>query len=342
MKEKITSLLKSILFLSIGVGLVWWVVKDLTDEELTQIKDSFQDVNYFWLVMAGAMAFLSHLSRSMRWKILLKPLGYNPKLSNTFYAVMVGYLANLAFPRLGEITKCALLNKYEKIPVHQSIGTIFVDRIMDLVTLGLMLVLLVLTQFQLLYQFTKERLVIPIIKKLVAVVPEGYGIVVGVLSVILTIAIFYWLGKKFKSSSIMVKIKSLLNEFAKGFLTIRQLDRPGLFIFHSLFIWFMYFMMVYLSFFSMEITSDLGAGAGLALLVFGTFAFIIVQGGIGAYPVAVMEVLVLYGIPSIIGFTFGWVIWSAQTIVVLIIGILSLILLPLTNRNKKDESLSTN
>lgn len=342
MKEKITSILKSLLFLSIGLGLVWWVVKDLSDEEISQIKDSFQDVNYFWLVMAGAMAFLSHLSRSMRWRILLKPLGYNPRLSNTFFAVMVGYLANLAFPRLGEITKCALLNKYEKIPVHQSIGTIFVDRIMDLVTLVLMLVLLVLTQFQLLFSFTKERLILPIFKKLIGVIPEGYGIVVGILSVIITIAIFYWLGKKFKHSSLLKKIKSLLGEFSKGFLTIRKLNNPGMFIFHSLFIWFMYFMMIYFSFFSMEITSDLGVGAGLAALVFGTFAFIIVQGGIGAYPVAIMEILLLYGIPSIVGFTFGWVIWSAQTILVLIIGSLSLILLPLTNRNKTDESLSTN
>lgn len=337
MKEKIISLLKSLVFLSIGLGLIWWVVKDLSDGDIAQIKNGFGEVNYLWLVASGIMAFLSHLSRSIRWKILLAPLGYNPKLSNTFYAVMVGYLANLAFPRLGEITKCALLNKYEKIPVHQSIGTIFVDRIMDLITLALMLVLLVLTQFNLLFQFTSERLISPILEKLKATVPEGYTLLIGIIALIIGAVFFYWISQKIKNSAAIIKLQSLLREFSKGFLTIRQLEKPYWFLFHSFFIWFMYFMMLYTAFQSMEITAGLGADAALALLVFGTFAFIIVQGGLGAYPYAVMEVLALYGIPSIMGFTFGWVAWSTQTLLIIVAGGLSLILLPLSNRKNKDE-----
>lgn len=335
MKEKISSTFKTLLFLSIGFLLVWWVVKDLDKESIKEIKTAFSEVQYGWLVLSAIMGVLSHLSRSIRWKMLLKPLGYSPGLANTFYAVMVGYMANLAFPRLGEITKCALLNKYENIPVHQSIGTIFVDRIMDLITLALILLLVILTQFDLLYAFTEERLLRPLFKSLIEVVPDGYGIVVGVLSIAITIAIFYFLLNRFKDSKLINKFKKLLLEFSKGLTTVKELDRPFLFIFHSLFIWVMYFMMTYVSFQCLEVTSGLGINPALAVLVFGTFAFIIVQGGIGAYPVAVMEILSFYAIPATLGFAFGWILWGAQTVLVLLLGVFSLAMLPLANQKKK-------
>ncbi|MEX0813562.1 MAG: lysylphosphatidylglycerol synthase transmembrane domain-containing protein [Chitinophagales bacterium] len=340
MREKIISALKSLVFLAIGLGLVWWFVKDLEEEEITQIKNAFSQANYAWLFFAGLIGIISHVSRSARWQILLEPLGHKPGFANTFYALMVGYLANIAFPRLGEISRCALLNKYEKIPVHQSIGTVFVDRIMDLITLALLLIILVVTQFDLLFKFTNERLFRPILKKLIAVVPEGYGIVVSILSVIITVMIFFWLTRRFRNSSLVQKIKLLVREFVKGFLTIKDLDRPYMFVFHSISIWLMYYLSIYVAFQCMDVTSNLGPGVALSILVFGTFAFILVQGGLGAYPIAVMEVMLLYGVTATLGFAFGWIVWVAQTVFVLILGVSSLVLLPLSNKNKNNASLS--
>lgn len=322
------------------MGLVWWFIKDLTEEEITQIKNAFSDANYSWLFLAGFIGVLSHVNRSARWQILLEPLGYKPGFFNTFYALMIGYLANIAFPRLGEITRCALLNKYEKIPVHQSIGTVFIDRIMDLISLAVLLALLVITQFDLLFNFTNERLIRPILKKILGVIPEGYGIVVSILFVIITALIFYLLTRKFRNSGLLQKIKMLLNEFVKGFLTIKDLDRPFMFVFHSISIWFLYYLSVYVAFQGMNVTSHLGLGVALSVLVFGTFAFILVQGGLGAYPIAVMEVMALYGIAAPLGFAFGWIVWVAQTVFVLILGVLSLVLLPLNNKNKNNAGLS--
>ena len=132
-----SAIVKFLLFLSIGMLLVWLVVKDITAEEKTNIKIAFEKANYFWIVLSMILVTVSHWSRAVRWKMLLEPLGYKPKTSNTFFAIMVGYLANLALPRLGEVSRCGVLNKYEKVSFEEAFGTVIAERAIDLLCLVL-------------------------------------------------------------------------------------------------------------------------------------------------------------------------------------------------------------
>src|SRR5687767_5486886 len=135
MKKRLLGFLKYLLFLGLGVFLVWWSLHQIPPEKWDDFKKAFATARYWLLVPVFFILTLSHLLRAMRWKILMEPLGYAPSLVNTFFAVMVGYLANLAVPRLGEILKCTILARYEKVPAEKLVGTIVAERAFDLVCL---------------------------------------------------------------------------------------------------------------------------------------------------------------------------------------------------------------
>ena len=129
------NLLKILFFLGLGILLVWMALRGKSTEEKHQIVESILNANGFWIAISLVASLLSHYFRTIRWKLLLKPLGYNPKTSNTFFAVMVGYLANFAIYRMGEVTRCGLLTKYEKVPFTVSFGSVIAERALDMICL---------------------------------------------------------------------------------------------------------------------------------------------------------------------------------------------------------------
>lgn len=325
--------LKFICFLAIGLGLVWLVTHNLTEKEKNDIIASFEHANYWLVIPVIFVGIASHWYRAVRWKLLMEPLGYHPSTLNTFFAVMVGYLANLAVPRLGEVTRCGIVARYEKIPVDKLVGTMIAERAVDLLLLILLMVVTVLIQIDIVGVFFTDHIWVPLQNKLGAAGGSRAWILAGIVIVLVFLGIIVF--RLISRSKIGIVIRALAKGVWEGILSIGKMEKKGWFIFYSLLIWVLYFTMMYIGFYCMEETSNLGIKAALAVLGFGSIGMIVTQGGIGAYQILVQQTLVLYGVEATTGYAFGWIVWLAQTLLVIIVGLGSLIALPLINRDTK-------
>ena len=261
--------------------------------------------------------------------MLMAPLGHDPKLSNTFFAVMIAYLANYAIPRLGEVSRCGVLARYEKIPFAESFGTVIIERLVDVFFFLLLVVLVFFLQFGKLYGFIANDFIPKLSEKL-----SSYSTLLYILAIAgaLSLALLIIFRRRILNS-LNSKMRKTLGGFKDGFKTIMKLKNPWLFVFHSVFIWFIYYVMLHLCFLCLTETAGLSATCALTTLLFGTLAVIITPGGLGAYPPAVALILSLYAIDSkTIGQAIGWLIWLSQFASILVFGAISLVLLPLLNK----------
>lgn len=329
MPKLLKNILQSAFFLGIGALLIWWALRPLTPEQRTDIKNAIFQANYWPVIPAIIIGIFSHLARAVRWKLLMQPLGYNPRTSNTFFAVMIGYLANLAVPRLGEIARCGILARYEKIPADKLIGTMIAERAVDLICLVLVMFATVVLQIDIVGGFFKEKIWGPVAGKVANANGSQLVVMIGVAAV--AIIIIYFLLKRFARSKAAIKMKALIRGIMEGIFSIGKMKKKGWFLFHTVLIWILYFSMLYTGFFCLEATKSLGFGACLALLSFGSIAMIVTPGGIGAYPFFIQQTLLLYGLHQTDGYAFGWIAWIAQTLLVLIVGMASLIGLSVLN-----------
>jgi glycosyltransferase 2 family protein len=338
MAKKIFSYLQYIVFIAAGILLVWWQIHSMTDEQVLKFKAAITNANFILIIPVIAMSILSHISRGMRWKILMEPLGYKPKLKNVFAVTMIGYLANTFVPRVGEVIKCTLLAKYENIKTDKLIGTIIIERTFDLITYAFFLLLTVLIQINVVSDFVQ--------KKLALFTEKSSGtlwlkLAVLVFIIVLVIVLIKKLSEKYPDNSILVKIKNFGAGIVQGLISVRNLkDRKG-FILHTIFIWTMYLLQIYVGFKAMDATMGLGLKAACAVLSLSTLAMIITPGGMGSFPFFVMETLIIYNVAETEGLAFGWVIWGVSTINIIIVGLICLIAL-LKSKPIKDESITTN
>lgn len=338
MKKNILAVLKILFFLAIGMFFIWIFLRKLTSDQKREIWESFLMADYSWLALSVVLGILSHIIRALRWKILMEPMGHNPKNSTTFFAVMIGYLANLALPRLGEVTRCGVLNRYEKIPINQSIGTVIIERSVDMIMFLLLFILNFIIFFDRLNQYVEEKVFQPLSDKFSFFDQNWvFILIIGFLGLVL-VGLFIILRKKFNHLIIYQKIKKLVIGFWKGLFSITKIKKPITFVFQSIAIWGLYYLMIYVCFFSLPSTSHLGFDACLSMLIFGSIGIMVVQGGIGIYPAIIAETLILYNLTSTTGYALGWLTWSAQTIMIVIAGIASLILLPILNRKENEQT----
>lgn len=305
--------------------MIWIITKDLTEEQKSELSKSFREANYWWVALSILIGIASHYVRALRWKMMLLPMGYKPRTKTAFYSVMIAYLANMAVPRLGEITRCGIIQRYEKVPFDKAVGTIVVERSIDLLFLFLVTILLFILQFEIIYDFFHEKVIIPISEKISF---STTTIIIILAGTILIILIIWLLIKRFKHTEVYVRLKIMMMNVRDGIYSIRHLKNFKLFLFYSVFIWVCYFLMVLVCFYALEQTSHLGLSEALAVLVFGTVGIISTPGGIGAYHLIVTETLVaLYGLDRTYAISFSWLAWSAQTAMIIIVGLLSLLLL---------------
>lgn len=334
MKKKIFSAFKILFFLSIGIFFIWIFLRKLSPDQKLEIWDSFIHADFSWLLLALVIGVLSHLVRTLRWQILLEPLGYKPRLSITFSAVMIGYLANMALPRLGEVTRCGVLNKYEKIPITKSIGTVIVERSVDIVLFILLFFINLFIFFDKINQYATDKIFTPLNAKFQFEGDFSNFILIAAAIVAVVILIFFILKRYTRNTRFYLKMREIANGFWHGLWAITRIKRPFTFVFYSLGIWALYFLMVWVCVFSLPQTAHLGIGAGLSMLIFGSIGIMIVQGGIGIYPAIIAEVLLLYHIPTTTGYALGWLTWTAQTLMIVIAGFASLIILPIIQKQK--------
>jgi uncharacterized membrane protein YbhN (UPF0104 family) len=335
LNKSIKTFLQISISLGLGAFLIWMVYSGFTEKDKADMIDSFERAEYGWIVLSSCIAVLSHVFRAYRWKYPLKQLGYELGLASGFYAVMTGYLFNLAFPRLGEVTRCAVLARYQKMPFEKLFGTVIAERLVDLVVLIFFMILAVVLQVDLLHDFMYD-LMGPIMEKLESL-PLLMAIGIGGLAV----AFFGW---KFIQNSDhkiaeLIRVKAL--GLADGLISLKRMENKGGFLLFTALIWLSYIVMFWVTFQAFPETEQVGFGGILASFVLGGIALIAVQGGLGAYPLAIMSILVLYGVDSNQGYAFGWIIWTAQTITILLTGFFSMIALPFVSKKKdlKDNAV---
>lgn len=260
----------------------------------------------------------------------MKPLGYSPSLVNTFFAVMIGYLANLAVPRLGEVLKCTILGKYEKVPADKLVGTILIERAIDVISLMIVFIIAIASQANIIGTFAKTTI------KNNFLTDDYSGIFIKLTILVTGLVIFYFLLKfifnKYGEIGVIKKINTLFKGVGAGLSSIKNLENKSTFIFHSIFIWLCYAAGTYIGFFVIPETSNLPIAATFPVLAFASIGMIITPGGIGSYQWFIMGVMVLYGIDEGHGYANGLLQWIAQFCIILVVGFISLLALPYYNR----------
>ena len=330
MNSKVISVLKFFLLLAIAVGLLLFAFRGIS---LRSIVQEIVKANVWWVLLSVVPSIAALVSRSYRWNLLIEPLGYKPKLIKTFYAVTIGYFANLGFPRLGEVTRCAALSKAESVPFNMLLGTVIVERVVDVLTLIICLILTAIIELNRLGTFLVGTIIDPVIEKVKQLFSSPVllaGLVIVIIAVLFVVRYFRIKLKRANGES---RIVHLFRGLVSGLKSIGQLKRPWLFIFHSILIWVLYLLSVYLCFFALPVTRGLGLTAALFLLVAGGLGMSApVQGGIGAYHLLVSQGLMLYGLSKRDGLAFATLVHTSQILMIILLGSASLFLLFINRR----------
>lgn len=335
--KKIGTIIKYVFFLSLGLLLLWLSFHNIrkNPEQWMQFKQTIKSANYLLFLPVFFIITASHAVRALRWRVLIEPMGYKVSFLNSFFAVMIGYMANMAIPRLGEVLKCTILAKYEKVPAEKIVGTMVAERAIDALTLGLVFLLALIFQFNVVNNAYNELKIIMAGKPNEAI--SSTKIIILVTILIIAIVLFIWL----KSTNKLKKIKSSILKIIKGVMegvtSTFKLKQKKQFFFYSALIWLMYLAGTWLGFYATQGTTGLGVDAALSCLAFASIGMIITPGGIGAYAALLAIVLTLQNppIPNAIGYANGTLQWFAQCIIVLIVGFICIIFLPLYNKSKK-------
>lgn len=305
-----------------GFFLIWLSFSKLTSDDWTAIRLSFKNANYFWIAVSIALAILSHVSRAYRWKYTLEPLNYHPRFLNSFMAVMIGYLVNLGIPRMGEISRAAAMSKYEKIPFNKGFGTIVAERVADSILLLILIISVTVIQLN---KFS--GLISEIGQKI-----DVYKLVgLGLFLIVAAFLFFRFLQRS--EIAFFIKLREFISGLLDGVKSILKMKESGKFLFHTFLIWFLYLLMFYLAMFAIPEVTEVPLGAVLSAFVMGGISIVLTNGGIGAYPLGVAWVLGLYGISEVQGLAFGWIVWTAQTIMIIVLGGLSFIFMPFYNKD---------
>lgn len=321
MKKQIGKWLTVLIPLLIGIGIIYYQYTTLTAEEIDKIKISFKKANYSFILLSLVIACLGYWSRAFRWKFALNHLGYETKFSNNFFTVCVSYLVNLTVPRSGEISRAALLKKYEDVPFDKAFGTIVAERIVDLLIFFLFVFIAFVSQFDKIYQFLLSENV-----SLESLIISG---IVGLL--LFFVFILIWI---YAEWGIILNLKKKLSGLIEGISTVYKMKDKWKYVFHSFFIWFTYLAMFYVTIFALPETSKMSFDIVIMGFIFGSLAVGFTNGGLGAYPFSIALIFSLYGITKDIGTAFGWLVWTSQTILTILLGLISYVLLPVLNRNK--------
>ncbi len=322
MNKKLKKTIFTILPIVLGVALIWYSLSKLESEDIQDIKKSFQTANYWWVALSLLFGILSHLSRAYRWQFLLEPLGYKPKYANSVLTVLVAYLVNLAIPRAGEFARATGISKYENIPFEKAFGTIVSERVVD----TFMLLSIIATAF-----FLQTDLLSSYLFKDSA---ESSNLLIYlVIAAVILGLLFLWIIKKSTNPWIQ-KIQNFVYGLIQGLISIFKMKKKWAFIFHTFFIWIMYILMFYVVIFAIPETANLPLSAVIVGFVVGGLSMALTNGGLGTYPVFVASALTLYGVAENPALAFGWIMWTSQTLMVLIFGGLSFIFLPIYNRDK--------
>lgn len=336
MRPQLKSLFQTLFFLALGGVLLYLAFGETNFNDLIQ---EFQQVNVVFILISVLSGYLAVLSRGYRWTLLLHSLGHKVKWTDAAHAVGVGYLVNLGVPRAGEVARCTSLYKVAKVPVDKMLGTVIVERVIDLVMMLFFFLLTIIFQYENLMNFlgaTQNEL-----SGNAAQPTENhmlYWIFGGIAFICLILAVLW---KRIVAHPKFVKIRGFIRGIQEGFKTVFSMERKGLFIAHTLFIWLNYYFMVYICVFAMSATDALTLSDGLFIMMSASLGIVVpVPGGIGAYHYLVTLAMGILGIASQTGFAFATIVHASQTLMLIAAGLIGMLFLFVIKNKPSQNSLN--
>lgn len=306
--------------LLLGVFLVFYTYNKFTDRQLEEMRGYFKNADYRFIFISSFFSVVSLAARGYRWHYSLEHMGYLSRFTNNFSAVCIGYLMNYTVPRSGEVSRALVLKKYNNIPFDKAFGTIIAERVIDLfILIGFILTALML-QFDQLKSFLIT--IIPV-EKLIYL---GFTGVFGCLFVVLLFIYSNW--------KPVVFIKQKIAGLMEGLLSTFKMPNRVPFMLLTAVIWISYVLTFYAAVFALPETSEISLGVIITAFVVGSLAVTFTNGGFGAFPLMIAQILVLYNIQETAGTAFGWILWTSQTALIVLLGGLSFLLLPILNPKK--------
>ncbi len=320
MKDKITRVLSILLPLLLGVFLVIYAYNQFSVKELNEIKRSFKTANYLYVAIGLFIGFTGYVARAYRWKYTLSHMGYTAPFTLKFSAVCITYLMNITIPRSGEVSRALVLKRYANVPFDKGFGTIISERVIDLFLLIFCLGGTIALQFGALKEYLSEN------------IPYQKLLFYGVIALILfTASITFYM---YSRAAWLQKLKIKIAGLVEGALSVFKMKNKWPFLILSVYIWFTYIIMFYITIFALPETSHLSFNIVALAFVVGSISITFSNGGFGIFPFAVAKLLEAYAIPYASGTAFGWIIWTSQTALVIILGGISFLLLPLLYKKK--------
>lgn len=311
----------------LGVLILYMIYADFDFAELSGL---LKEMNLWWFALSTFFGIMSHVLRGWRWNLAIEPLGYRPSSRVSVYSVYIAYAANLVVPRVGEVSRCVVLEQYEKVPFAQSLGTIVTERAIDTVMVLLLTVVAVLLQWPVFARFLYDAGGGADGNHLFS---SAAGWVIILISVLAVFALLYFLLRKM---SFWNRIKVFVQSFTDGLVSLKKVKHMWLFVLETLGIWFCYFMQFYLCFYCFGFTGDLTVLAGLLLFVAGSIAVVVpTPNGAGPWHFAIISMMVLYGVSETNASAFALIVHSTQTLLVAVLGIYGLMMLQIRQYIRK-------
>lgn len=329
MSKSQKSILQVVVFLLIAAGLIYWQYTALDEAQLAEIKLAFSQTKWHYLFIALMVGMASHIVRALRWRMLLQAAGSEVRMSSTTVAILLGYLVNALIPRMGEIVRCTTLVKTDDAPFEKSLGTVISERVFDTFSLLLLFIIIFISEYSILAAYGSS-----LWQQFVYDAAGGLQIVKFVIIIgvgLLMLLLFIFIFKKIKRSKVGLFIQNMI----VGLQSIFKMRKKGVFLFYSVLMWILYVLMVWVAIKAVPNTAHLGLMAAAAITAFGSIAIIFTPGGIGAYPPIAATILTFYGVSFAAGTALGWVAWTMQTVVVLVLGLISLVILPMVKKKRE-------
>jgi glycosyltransferase 2 family protein len=334
MNKKLLATLQYLFFAALAAFFVWLSLKDMDSQKWAQLKNALHRANYWLLVPVLLLLLASHWLRALRWRQLIEPLGYHPGKMNTFLGVMIGYFVNLGAPRLGEVVKCTILARYEKIPADKLVGTIVAERAFDVICLVAVFALTLVFQFDVIHSLAATYIYPHFLNAggQFSYMKIVYLLIAGTVLFLLLKVV----SSRFAHINIVQKVKAIFINIWHGLTSVKDLKNKPLFIVYSIGIWALYLFSTWFGFFAIRATSGLGITDALSVLAMGSIGMIVSPGGIGAYALLVQETVAFYNVPKEpFGQALGWLLWFGQFLSFILFGVASFILLPRINEKPK-------
>ncbi|MCO6174897.1 flippase-like domain-containing protein [Flavobacterium sp. NRK F10] len=311
--KKFKKILSVLLPILLGAMLIVYEFNKFSDDQIEQMKHSIYGADYSFILLSGILSFLGYALRAYRWKYTLEYVGYPADFKFNLTAVSIGYFLNLTIPRSGEISRAALLTKYKDVPFDKGFGTIISERIIDFIVLLLFILTAVSIEFHTLKAFLLEN------------IPLKPLIILGVLGFTAAfIGIYLLIFSKWK---FILTIKSKISGLTEGMLSVFKMPHKWMFLFQTFLIWFTYILMFYSVVFALQETRMISFNAVIVAFVIGSLTIAFTNGGFGFFPVLIAKILFLYNIPEESGQAFGWVVWTSQLIITILLGGIAFLIL---------------